>query len=415
MPFFRLPTFVGSLVFCVALNAAATDDAEIKRALEGLPPEVRANVVLAPAHAASFSVDPADPLKVAVHAAAQMHGGDELRSRCLFTAGRQALKQNRPALAQEIAARTSPFHSALLLAEMAEILSVQDRSKAQETWDQAAAIVQQLKPWQAELVASKLVTSGNATDLSPAKVAIWFQSIHDPLNRFVTGAEIKAIEAQKSGTFEISLYRTERQAIQRQIPLPGLLDVSARLFEAALGRLKSSRETEQKQAAALIRNGLEILAGSHVIYAEPTLILAKKLYAAGHQDLARECFEQAERTLDGPPEELGKIRYLMADLWHTRGAATTIIPLLEAAEIKAHELEAMYQPAAFAWLAAAWEKAGSDDHASTLHDNACQIAITNLNLRIGWLGLYEISLCHAATARHLSAALTQRLNEKFNQ
>lgn len=402
------------LSLAAAATASAVENAEINQALEGLPPEVREHVRLAPPREAPFSLEAADPLKAAVYSALHIRGDDDLRNRCLFLAGKQALKQGRPALAEEIAEKCTDFRSVLLLAELAETISPHDRAKAEEFWDQSARQVSQLKPWQSELVANKLVVTGNAMDLPAAKVGLWFQSIRDPLNRFVTGAEIKAIEAQKSGRFEMGLYRSERQIINVRTPLPGLLEVAARLFDAGLIRCKSSSEEEKKQAPDLIRAGLEILAGSNVVHAEQVTALSKRLYQVGQKELAREAFEAIEHILGGPPEEVARLRFHMAALWKARGQGQTIIPLLEKSESEAQLLESMYQPFAFAWIASAWIEIGDQERANLLNRRACEAAIANVNPRIGWQGIFEINLCHAATARPLSDEVAKILADKFN-
>jgi len=414
MPFSCFTSRLWLLAFTAAASAFAAEDSEINQALEGLPPEVREHVRLIPPREAPFNLDAADPLKAAVYSATQIRGDDDLRNRCLYLAGKQALKQGRPALAEEIAEKCTDFRSVLLLAELAETLSPHDRAKAEEFWDQSARRVSQLKPWQSEFVANKLVVTGNAMDLPPAKVGLWFQSIRDPLNRFVTGAEIKAIEAQKSGRFEMGLYRSERQTISLQIPLPGLMDVASRLFDAGLTRYKSSSEAEKKQAPDLIRAGLEILAGSNVVHAEQVTALSKRLYQVGQKELAREAFEAIEHILGGPPEEVARLRFHMAALWEARGESKTIIPLLEKSEKESQLLESMYQPFAFAWIASAWIEIGDQERANVLNSKACEAAIANVNPRIGWQGLFEINLCHAATARALSREVSKILANKFN-
>lgn len=414
MLFFRSKTCFSLFATWVCLPALAIEQAEIEKALEGLPAEVRDHVQLAPATAAAPSLDAKDPLKAAIAAALRIQGDDELRHRCLYQAAQQALKQGRPALAQEISDRLQDYRAALILAELAETLSLHDRARAEFTWDQAAQRVSRLKPWQAELVAHKLVTSGHAMDLPAPKIAIWFQSIKDPLNRFVTGAEIKAIEAQESGSFEMGLYRAERRSIEAQVPLPGLLEVASRLFEAGLKRVINASTTEQKRGQELIESGLEILAGSNVVHAEQVLSLSKKLYVQGKVELSRSAFEKVEKILGGPPEEVARLRYLMADLWQARNKAETILPLLEKSEAEARQLESMYQPFAMAWLAAAWEKVGQSKPALNLEIEGCKAALANVNPRIGWMGLFEITLCHAATSRPLPDPLMSLLTEKFS-
>ena len=414
MPFSCFATRIWLLAFTAAASASAVEDSEINQALEGLPPEVREHVRLAPPREAPFNLDAADPLKAAVYSATHIRGDDDLRNRCFYLASKQALKQGRPALAQEIAEKCTDFRSVLILAELAETISLHDRSKAEELWEQSAKKVSQLKPWQSELVANKLVVTGNAMDLPPAKVGLWFQSIRDPLNRFVTGTEIKAIEAQKSGRFEMGLYRSERQTINIHIPLPGLIEVASRLFDAGLVRYKSSSEDQKKQATDLIRAGLEILAGSNVVHAEQVTALSKRLYEAGQKELAREAFEAIEHILGGPPEEVARLRFHMAALWKARGESKTIIPLLEKSEQEAQLLDSMYQPFAFAWIAAAWTEIGDSERANLLNRKGCEAAIANVNPRIGWQGLFEINLCHAATAHTLSPEVAKILADKFN-
>lgn len=414
MLFSRSKSCLSLFATLVCLPALAIEQAEIEKALEGLPAEVRGHLQLAPPTSPAPSLDAKDPLKAAIAAALRIQGDDELRHRCLYQAARQALKQGRPALAQEISDNLQDYRAVLILAELAETLSLHDRARAEFTWDQAAQRVSRLKPWQAELVANKLVTSGHAMDLTTPKVAIWFQSIKDPLNRFVTGAEIKAIEAQQSGSFEMGIYRAERRSIEVQVPLPGLLEVASRLFEAGLKRGKDTSPAEQKRGQELIESGLEILAGSNVVHAEQVLTLAKKLYLQGKTELSRNAFEKVEKILGGPPEEVARLRYLMADLWQTRNKTETILPLLEKSEVEARQLESMYQPFAMAWLAAAWDKVGQPERALNLEIEGCRAALANVNPRIGWMGLFEVMLCHAVTARPLPDPLISLLKEKFS-
>lgn len=408
MSFFSYVTSLSLLVFIHPNGLLAESDPDLEKALSGLPAEVRQNLRLAPARAPAFVIDASDPLKAATHFAAAIQGDDELRAKCLYQAGKRALRQGRHAFAKEIAAAITDYRSPLLTVEIAEAISAHDMPLAEEMWRQATTQIHQLKPWQAELVASRLVIAGNVMNLASASLAIWFQAIRDPHLRFTTGAEIKAVEAAKSGVFEFGLFRTERQNLQRDVPLPGLQDTADRLFKAGLERLKDG---DEDKAQALIHNGLDVLRVSNIVHAEQVIVLARALVQTGKTELAKQAFESVESILGAPPDEVARLRCRMAELWKARGEGEKIIPLLENTEKQARELEEMYQPFAFAWVAAAWDRLGESQRATDLNLAAIRVARSNVNPRMAQMGFFEISLCHAETSRHLSDQVAELLSE----
>lgn len=390
----------------ILTNAAfAQQDPGIAKALEGLPDEVRSQVKLTPDRAAAFTIDPADPITAAVHFASRMSGDDDLRNRSLYRVGQRAVRQGRHALARELAATITDFRAALLLAEMAGDVAKKDAVRAQEWWDLATSMARLVKPWQAESIASRLVISGHLMELGEAKIAPWFQAVRDPHLHFTTGAEIVAANAARSGSFDLMAYRAERQAIKRDIPLPGLLDVARRLLDAAVSYAK------KPEAAALTRAAIEVLRDSNVTHAELVIEAAAKLFLAGEEDLAKEAFTAVEKLLGGPPDEVSRLHYHMACLWQARGQGSTLSLLLERSEKDARALEQMYQPFALGWLGAAWEKLGDKAKGEALTLAAAESAKANVNPRMRHLGAFEISLCHAATARPLSPNVAKLLHE----
>lgn len=385
--------------------ASGQQDPGIAKALEGLPEEVRSQVKLTPSSSPAFTIDPADPITAAVHFASRMSGDDDLRNRSLYRVGQRSVRQGRHALARELAARITDFRSALLLAELAGDVAKKDPARAQEWWDLAASMTGLVKPWQAESIASRLVVAGHLMELPEAKVAPWFQAVRDPHLHFTTGAEIVAANATRSGSFDLTAYRAERQAIKRDIPLPGLLDVARRLLDAAVLNAK------KPEAAALTRAALEVLRDSNVTHAELVIEAATKLFQAGEQDLAKEAFTAVEKLLGGPPDEVARLHYHMACLWQARGQGSTLSLLLERSEKDARALEQMYHPFAFSWLAAAWEKIGDKARSEALTLAAAEAAKTNVNPRMRHLGAFDIALCHSATARPLSPNVAKLLHE----
>jgi hypothetical protein len=101
----------------------------------------------------------------------------------------------------------------------------------------------------------------------------------------------------------------------------------------------------------------------------------------------------------------------MACLWQARGQGSTLSLLLERSEKDARALEQMYHPFALAWLGAAWEKVGDKAKSEALTCAAAESAKTNVNPRMRDLGAFEISLCHAATARPMSPNVAKLLHE----
>lgn len=385
--------------------AAAQQDPGIAKALEGLPEEVRSQVKLTPSSSPAFTIDPADPITAAVHFASRMSGDDDLRNRSLHRAGQRAVRQGRHALAREIAASITDYRSALLLAELAGDAAQKDPARAQEWWDLAARMTGLVKPWQAESIASRLVVSGHLMKLGQARISPWFQAIRDPHLHFTTGAEIVAADAARSGAFDLSAYRAERQHIKRDVPLPGLLQVARRLLDAAVSKAKTP------EAAALTRAALEVLRDSNVTHAELVVEAATRLFLAGEQDLAKEAFTAVEKLLGGPPDEVARLYYHMACLWQARGQGSTLSLLLERSEKDARAQEQMYHPFALAWLGAAWEKLGDKARSEALTAAAAEAAKANVNPRMRHLGAFEISLCHSATARPLSPNVAKLLHE----
>ncbi len=383
----------------------AQQDPGIAKALEGLPEDVRSQVKLTPDRASAFAIDPADPITAAVYFASRMSGDDDLRNRSLYRAGQRAVRQGRHALARELAATITDFRAGLLLAEMAGDVAKNDPAHAREWWDLASSMTRLVKPWQAESIASRLVVSGHLMELEEARIAPWFQMVRDPHLHFTTGAEIVAANAACSGSFDLLTYRAERQAIKRDIPLPGLLDVARRLFDAAVSYAK------KPQASALVNAAIEVLRDSNVTHAELVIEVATKLFLAGEADLAKEAFTAVEKLLGGPPDEVSRLHYHMACLWQARGQGSTLSILLERSEKDARALEQMYHPFALAWLGAAWEKIGDKAKSEALTLTAAESAKVNVNPRMRHLGAFEISLCHAATARPLSPNVAKLLHE----
>lgn len=393
------------LAFSGSTLLLAQVDPGITKALEGLPEEVRSQVKLTPDRSASFVIDPSDPITAAVHFASCMSGDDDLRNRSLYRVGQRAIRQGRQALARELVATITDFRASLLLAELAGDLAKNDSSRAKECWDLSASMTRLVKPWQAESIASRLVVSGHLMALGEGKIAPWFQAIRDPHLHFTTGAEIVAVNAESSGSFDLMAYRVERQAIKRDIPLPGLLEVARRLLDAAISHAK------KPEAAALTRAAIEVLRDSNVTHAELVIEAATKLFLAGEEDLAKETFTSVEKLLGGPPDEVSRLHYHMACLWQARGQGDTLSLLLERSEKDARALEQMYHPFAFSWLAAAWEKIGDKLRSESLTLSAAEAAKTNVNPRMRHLGAFEISLCHAVTARALNPNVAKLLHE----
>lgn len=385
--------------------AFAQQDPGVAKALEGLPEEVRSQVKLTPDAPAVFTLDPADPITAAVHFASRMSGDDDLRNRSLYRAGQQAVRLGRHASAREIASTITDYRAALLLTDLAEAQAPKDPVRAQEWWSLAASMTKLVKPWQAESIASQLVISGHLMGLGQEKISPWFQAILEPNLHFTTGAEIVAADAARSGTFDLAAYRAERQHIKRDVPLPGLLEVARRLLDAAVMRAK------KPEAATLTRAALEVLRDSNVTHAELVVEAAARLYLAGEQELAKEAFIAVEKHLGAPPDEVSRLHYQMACLWQARGQGSTLSLLLERSEKDARALEQMYHPFALVWLGAAWEKLGDKAKSETLSCAAAESAKTNVNPRMRDLGAFEISLCHAATARPMSPNVAKLLHE----
>jgi hypothetical protein len=393
-------------ITCILANAAfAQQDPGISKALEGLPEEVRSQVVLTPSRDKSFTMDPADPITAAVHFATRMSGDEDLRNRSLHRVGQRAIHQGRHAIARELASTITDYRAALLLAELAGDIGKADPKRALEWWELAAGMTRLVKPWQAESIASRLVVSGHLMGLDQAKITPWFQSIREPHLHFTTGTEIVAINAVRSGSFDLSAYRAERESIKRDVPLPGLLEVARRLLDSAVASAK------KPTCASLTRAALEVLRDSNVTHAELVVEAAFRLYQAGEHDLSKQTFAAIEKVLGGPPDEISRMHYYMSCLWQARGQGSTLFPLLESSEKQARALEQMYHPFAFSWLGAAWERLGERSKGEALTVAGAEAAKTNVNPRMRNLGAFEICLCHAVTSRSLPPNVAKLLHE----
>lgn len=409
-PLFAFPMLlITRLTFALTLSwsssLVAQSDPGISKALEGLPEEVRSQVKLTPTGRTRFNIDPVDPITTAIRFASLMQGDEDLKNRSLYRVGKRAMRQGRLVLARKVVAMITDFRAALLLAELAGQVGKSDAKLALEWWELATSMTKLVKPWQAESIASRLVVSGHLLGLGHPKVAPWFQAVRDPSLHFTTGAEIVAIDAASRGTYDLLAYRGEREGIKRDVPLPGLLEVAQRLFDAAL------TNANRPEASGLVRAALEVLRDSNVTHAELGIEAATKLFQAGEKELAKEVFSAVEKILGGPPDEVARLHYQMACLWQARGLGSALTHLLERGEKEAGALEQMYHPFAFSWLAAAWEKVGNKARSDALSMVAVDAARTNVNHRMRHLGAFEICLCHAATSRPLAANVAKLLHE----
>lgn len=404
-PFSFVPLAAALLLLPSALaRADARDQAGIDKALEGLPPEVRREVRLAPALPPLPAVSADDPLALAVRLALQISGDTETRDRHLYQCGSQALAQGRLATAREVAARITDHRAGLLLLELAEAET--DPERARQWLDLATGLPALVQPWQAQQLLARLVVVGRQLGCDEAVTAAWWQSLRDPGARYVATAALLTQESSRTGIYNLASLRAAGQdPAVRGLPAPGLHDTARRLFRQALDRLASSDPRQQGLAGGLIEAALEVLTLSRVAHAELLVESAAAFYEAGHEAQARRLFSRAEERLGAPHEAQARLLFHVAKLWRLRGRAADLGTVLEQAEAHVRGMEAMHHPFALAWLAAARAQAGQDAAALSLLAEAARACADNPNRRTALTGAIEICLCQARTGRPLPAGV----------
>lgn len=387
------------------------EQADLEKALEGLPPEIRQSVRVTPESSSLPVVSADDPLSLAVRAASIISGDTDTQNRLLYQCGRQSLRQGRVATARELAARITDYRAALLLLEIAEQESPKDRPKALELMELAAGMTGMVKPWQAELLLARLVYLAALLELEGDAARVWWQSTRDAETRFASGAALMTLESEKTGIFDLARLRAGQDAKTRGKPVPALMEVARRLFSQALDRLASTDTRQQELAKALVDHGIEVLALANVPRAELLVETACEFFQAGHQEQAQRLFSVAENQLAAPHEEQARLMWHVARLWSMRGRAADLPPILAQTEEAVRQMDGMHHPFAFAWLASAMALAGDEEKATALLDEAAISAVGNPNLRTGLTGVVEIGLCHARTGRSLPVNVYKKLAE----
>lgn len=382
-------------------HAVLAQDADVEKALSGLPPEVLKHTRLAPSVPSVARLSANDPLAAAIHLASLIAGDEDVKNRTRYECGLQALRQGRGATARELASQMTDFRAALLLLAIAQKEASADPSLARELMQTASGMVRMLKPWQADLVLARLAVVGTLLHHDPAAVSFWWGSIKDEETQRMATIGTLALAAAPSGVFDLGALKAERQKYGATKPMPGLLDISRQLFDLALEQLKSQDTAVRAKAFGLVEAATEILKISNVVRAELLLDASADFWKAGHQDISRQLFELAEASFGAPHEEMVRLNYKLVYLWQLRGRAEMMRPIVEKAEEQARSLESMYRPFAYSWLAASWQLVGDAERAASLDLEAINEAATNVNPRTGIVGAVQICLCHARTGRDL--------------
>lgn len=398
----------------LAIHAVHAQDAEVQKALSGLPPEVLKHTRLTPPALSAPTFSAGEPLAIALYLSGRITGDEDVKNRMQYECGLQALRQGRNATARELAAQMTDYRAALLLLEIAEKEVRTDRPHALEMMKTAAGLVRLTKPWQADLVLARLCITGTMLEQDETLITTWWKAIRDDETRRMATIGALAWSAGKTGVFDLAALKAERERFGATKPMPRLLETARRLFDLALEQKKSADAADHQKARALVDAALEVLTLSNVVRAELLLDVAADFWKAGDQETSQELFEMAEKTFGAPHEEMARLNYKLVKLWHLRGRAEMMRPVLEEAEKKARELEPMYRPFAYSWLAAAWELAGDAPRAAALDLEAMQEAVSNDNPRTGMVGAIHLCLSHASTGRDLSKEVLE-LAEKWAQ
>jgi tetratricopeptide (TPR) repeat protein len=297
----------------------------------------------------------------------------------------------------------------LLLVEVAEKLaaSVEGTAQARALVLKAGGMLPWMKPLQAQQVLARLLVAGKRLSVPDAALVGWWDRLADKEARAEVTVRLLARQAEVNGSFEMHLLQREVAKLGKGQPVPGFQDAAADLLEQAEKLLPIKDEVHQRQVQNLLQAAIDVLKASHTVHAELLVRWSARFFQAGREDLARQLFEQAEKNLGAPHEELARLYYYVARLWNLRGRGEVIRPRLELVEKELSGLEQVYQPFALAWLASAWEEAGDAAHAQKLMEGAINAASTNENPRMRFAGAAVICLNRAATGHPLSADIAE--------
>lgn len=387
-----------------ALSEDKPADPGIEAALAGLPAVVRNHVSLTPsAPAFAHPIRAEDPLGAAVALALRMTGDEDARNRSLYDCGLVAVRRGRGATAVEISSYITDYRAGLLLLEAAEVEAVAGRTeRALELAEKAARMPANVKPWQADLIRMHLFVIGTRLEMAAPRLAEWWAGIEDEETQRMATVSVLALKAEKNGVFDLAALKAEQQKFGATKPMPGFVEVGRHLLQQSKLRLSSPDAAEQAKGRSLMEAAFQVLSLSQVARAEMLLQEATAFWQAGLEDEAKKVFQEAEKMLGVPHEQVARLRYHLVRLWQLRGKAADMKPLIEKGLPDLRKLEPMYQPFAFAWTAASMRLMGDADAARTLEQEAARTAAENPNPRTGLSGAVEICLCHASTGRELS-------------
>jgi hypothetical protein len=381
--------------------ATQAQDAGVEKALSGLPQEVLEHIQLAPPTISVAHLTAEDPLAVSIYLSHKISGDEDVKNRVQYECGLQALRQGRNATARELASQMTDYRAALLLLNIAEKETSKDREHSLKLMEAAAGMVRLVKPWQADLVLSHLCRVATLLEQDEAMILNWWQSINDEETKRMASIGALSVNAQKTGVFDLAALKAERAKYGATKPMPGLLDISRNLFDLALSKVTSEDPAERGRAANLVNAATEILKISNVVRAELLVDAAADFWKAGDQETSRKLFELAEAGFGAPHEQMARLNYKLVYLWSLRSKADVLKPVIEKAEKQARELEQMYRPFAYSWLAESWLLIGDKEHSNDLLNEAEIDAVSNVNPRTALVGMIEICLCHAYTGKHL--------------
>ncbi len=405
LPFFRhssaLFFFVTAVHSAFAQALPQEGDAEVQKALDGIPAELLPYVVVSKA-AAQPPVRVEAAMDAAIRLAAQVDGDDDLRDTLLQECGRIAVHRGNLATAEEVAGMIRGHRAALLMLEIAERLladgaSVEPNAKAIGLLNKAGTMLPLLKPWQAQRVLAKLLVTGHRVRVNEALLASWWDQLKDKDARAEVAICLLARRTEEKGAFDHSLFQQEVARLAPNHPVPGYLEAAEDLLEQAEQMIQRKQDPQSILMAAF-----EVLKASNTIHSELLVRWAARFFQTGREDLARLLFERAEKNLGAPHEEVARLYYHVAKLWKIRGVGPAIQPRLDKVEKVVTGFEQVYLPFVCAWLSAAWENADDRQRAARMMSRAVQSAETNPNPRMRLAGIAQICLTRAAIGASLS-------------
>ena len=402
---------VPCLALALALGSplAAQDAPPSGAAIPGLPDEVAKIVAKAgQPQAEAEPRSPADPLGYAGALAVLIAGDVDKACEYQFRVACALAEAGRIGEAVKHAEQIRDYRSPLALLHVAGLVG--DKQRAGELAASAQTWLGRSKPWQEDLIRSRLYVLGTQLKWEKEKLAAILEKIADP--EIVAGARIRAQAALArtvGASFDLKDFADSLDMVKG--PVPVLVEAAQNLLKAAAGHLKTAGSDKASLALAegLIAQALQLFKRSNAVHAEAQMEAAIDFAAAGHEDKAEQIFSGVENALGGDTEAAAHLYYGMARLWKLRGKEEAVRPLIEKAEVKARGLRQMDRPYALAWISAALRELGEPQRAESCINEAAREAETNVNPRMRHMGAIEICLSYAQLKRPLEPALLEIL------